>query len=1496
MIPKEKAYPVFEPNQVLKDSHLNEMFRYLKEQNHLTRTNLIGIGIVCGLELTVAADSSSITLSKGCGVTSGGHLIVVPDDPTTTVKGSITLSRYKEYYLPAEIAYPAFLNKAAVKPQQYDIWELFPTGEPDTSPISATILSDKVVVLFVECKLESLKNCSPNSCDDKGQEVTITLRKLLFRKSDMDKILDEANLEADKSGSLDIASKLTERIGLIDIRLRRFDVGNTNVDTADEIMAAYRAILLEVQPRTRLTFFKHVGTALYNAYEAYKPILQSIEETNPFADKLGTIQSNYLTGSTNGNIVFSQYYYDFLDDIIQAYEELKCKGLELMAMCCPSENLFERYLMVGEIVGKRKVYRHYFRPSMAQSGQAKLAEEVRHLFQRLVLMVKQFQLPSWPVSGQPLDFVKITPSKYGHFWLSQKAIPFYYNINAGVPALFERWSYELSCKGRERNNLSYNAGAYSTIPFVVNPLRYDLEPNNFFRVEGHIGRAWRPVISDLLQKIKANRLPIDVIALNADNLTVLNDPQPAHCMTNDLRIIYNAWVKEAACLWEDKIDYFTSFSYENIAIYTEEGGGSINAKASQKTVASKTVGEKLDATVVNPVQTVGDAKLVGGLTTIDISGAVNVGEGNLGKIFIQHYNDPKVTSGAELKNRMLQDLRQDNALANLPTNQFNLVVGYPAELMADIYDYTSLVTEDLDSIDIEKLELQREQVYATASEYYAGLVNYRPPVGGVYFPPAQQTETLAQLRSILKNCADARLKEIKAELDKRDQQLKEMIFFKNYVLKHPDIQHKAGVTTGGTLILVFREPMRTIVASDQAVVANEASAQVVGNFGNTMGTTRPFLLANEFTGKESLRFSEEDLSTIQMLSARNGYVFNPESFELALTDPKVGFPAQTKDIPIGVVIADFFVPYRCCSDCPPIQYVLPAPPPTFLATPQCTGDDGKAIVDIKVTSGVAPYQLKIDGGAYAAIPSPFRLDAGKTYALQLKDAQEGESAEVKVEIKPQLSITLGQATCIGFTQTFNLEITVSNGIEPFRVNNLEPIITERIGTAYKLTVGPLPATTTAVVVEDGSACPSVSKPFTHQCPPPPVPVAIDDSVVTEYKTSKIIRVLDNDLGEGTGLTVKIIQEPLHGKAIVGTDRSITYWPDENMSDTNVEFKYEITNEYGKSASATVKVHVNAKPCDLPCDGIVERCNYLLFLAKPNGKEAMLIETVSTAKLQIIERKKDGALKQLVDIDFEKTGTFLKYLGKSAITVADFDQRLRQLFEEINKQLEAGPASGGVKFIYNPENGSVLTVERYSCYEFNLAIEFNLLQKDTQVGAVTQKWLYNQTGINLEVSGGQTERQAFEFKKFGCIEFNKCLGEKPKDDCILKTVKAIEAKRLNKGWQFAPSPMPPSSLSNKYYWILEWGTPAFGDKAQITAVVQAITVKARFLYMNGNGCWQYIEQTITLLTDDPIIIKKAGGTTVSKGQSVLKNEQLQSKSVPAPKKAAQPKPDTKDKKG
>lgn len=76
-------FPKFEKGQVLTSQALNNYFGYLDEQQRLTRTKLLGIGIINGLEYELYGNK--LIINKGTAVTADGYLIDLPEDTTYTL-------------------------------------------------------------------------------------------------------------------------------------------------------------------------------------------------------------------------------------------------------------------------------------------------------------------------------------------------------------------------------------------------------------------------------------------------------------------------------------------------------------------------------------------------------------------------------------------------------------------------------------------------------------------------------------------------------------------------------------------------------------------------------------------------------------------------------------------------------------------------------------------------------------------------------------------------------------------------------------------------------------------------------------------------------------------------------------------------------------------------------------------------------------------------------------------------------------------------------------------------------------------------------------------------------------------------------------------------------------------------------------------------------------------------------------------------------------------
>ena len=141
-------YPIFEADQVLSNQHLNGLVTYLETQDRATRKGLIGIGIVCGMDISFPTETS-IKIGCGTAVTSLGFQINWEEK---------TFSRYK----PVEKLSDAFLapnlvNEPFLKPvfdyaPPYgnvftDFEELVSDG--GTSIPNTDFLKDKVVILLL---------------------------------------------------------------------------------------------------------------------------------------------------------------------------------------------------------------------------------------------------------------------------------------------------------------------------------------------------------------------------------------------------------------------------------------------------------------------------------------------------------------------------------------------------------------------------------------------------------------------------------------------------------------------------------------------------------------------------------------------------------------------------------------------------------------------------------------------------------------------------------------------------------------------------------------------------------------------------------------------------------------------------------------------------------------------------------------------------------------------------------------------------------------------------------------------------------------------------------------------------------------------------------------------------------------------------------------------------------------------------------------------------
>ena len=557
------VFPEFVANQLLTYDYLNQVFDYLDEQERMTRACLVGIGIVCGLEVSAAVDGSSLTISCGCGVTSEGYLVSVP---AKTYTQSIPYNAVQPIY------YAPFVDEAT-KTQKFSLLELAETATvANGTPLTNAVLAQyNIVLLFVELLEQRAQNCDPNTCVDKGVEVTVTIRALLASSANVKNTLQAAGAAKGPTGGSVLPA----------MRLPRVDVPATPLAGTPAVLYAFFAPLFDFIPK--------LSSALKNAFKTLAPLAGA-----DFSLAAATAAVNrWLEQMALGpkNAINAQYYYDWVGDLVAGYEELRRVGECISGVCCPDLTLFPRHLLLGEATGistgARSDYRDYFIPSPISAQNCCCGGEVRCLLFRLYLLLAEFAPPARAGQQQDLD-IRITPSRLGDVPLSRKSIPYYYRVtdttatSAGSTPLYEFWNCRTDNDTAPADILSFRADQYirkaqgANDP-VLHPLLYDLEPYNFLRVEGHLGHAYQSCLANLQDQKAEFRLPVNFIALSTGELAASTETADAtgapRCFFQDLEALYESWKARAVCFLSGEMKLLCRPAVANRA-----GGGGSQAR------------------------------------------------------------------------------------------------------------------------------------------------------------------------------------------------------------------------------------------------------------------------------------------------------------------------------------------------------------------------------------------------------------------------------------------------------------------------------------------------------------------------------------------------------------------------------------------------------------------------------------------------------------------------------------------------------------------------------------------------------------------------------------------------------------------------------------------------------------------------------------------------------------------------------------------------------
>ncbi len=887
------SYPIFENNQVLTSSQLNELVAYLDEQNRITRVKLLGAGIACGFELqwSPSAVPPEITIFKGMGITTQGFLIT---------EGDCVVKRCRQYTLPTGTQYPPFEDQDTMV-QDITLYELLTDDAPvlPTDVIRflndpAININDKIVMLFLETVDVDLKSCLTKSCDEEGKTRVFNLRRLLVSKTDADKIISRTCAQT---------AAFVDKYDLPEITMKKAlwtngptpSQNTTNYFTFSETYI--NALSSTAKPVNNITIFNQIFSALKQTYVDFSPILSPVYGgVNPFLSFPAPAWTSFLLGSSTGpKYLGMQYFYDFLKDLILAYNEFRDVAFDLMSECCMDMDCFPRHLFLGEVIApatcKPSKYRHQFIYSPLFNSQNEMLKKAIMLHKRIVLMLNKFDLDTInnpntvivPPSQIPVP-IYITPSNEKRDPLSRRSIPYYYRIHEtfnNLGTLEASWNYEYKKKCLFSKNIfplaygNQDPAQFNDLGPIKTPLYYDTDPYNFYRIEGHIREKVTPAVAQI-EKIKNDfDLPFNVIALRLTGEPPDNIAE--RCDFNDLRTEYGSLRVEMLSMIKNVFDRFA------------------------KMEGSAVVLKGFPSFLTNLINDANTGIKNGSVTPIQIgfTNAVSFVDGTADtkSVAVIPLNAPQRTM-TEARNKLTADLLQLCQTLNnltttyLPFNITNFNFGYtgitpnlsPGFIQNYLNAVQAAINVKVDFIQILDLILRSTKIKNTP-ELYMDLSAWWSEVLGLL--ERFITDPKFQSLTLVNYTFQYRLNQIKAN---------DMTLFSNFIKKHPGVEHKAGVKPGGTFIVVYNgapitidNPIREDIITTAGVMA-EYTAEA--NYLRSL---------DSMTVQDQERLHYIDQATV--------------NFEFFGTAISLGIPVEQLGIQPDQIIADFSLPYLCCCDC-----------------------------------------------------------------------------------------------------------------------------------------------------------------------------------------------------------------------------------------------------------------------------------------------------------------------------------------------------------------------------------------------------------------------------------------------------------------------------------------------------------------------------------------------------------------------------------------------------
>ena len=524
----KNQYPVYLPDQFLTSDNLNESFGFLECHERVTRSMIIGQGIIDGLDYsysTAGTKVKSVDIKSGYGSSKDGYFLFLPEE--SAADKTLNYQYSMNWLIPAKIFDPLasddktvpalrLLTEGDLKvPELKEAAKLIDISESD-------LLGKYRLALFADIKVTKLGNCSPGNCNIKGEEDSINTIVLLVEiaKVNFPKInltfsalhglmllgLNKISSFANKS---DYISKITSlaihNVGLISDKMME-------ISEASAALITTESNRLKIAVNKLNDIIKNIGAAP-----------DKIEYYILFANDLQLAINEYIL-----------HYNNFINKYYTTDEAPR----------------FNRMLVLGQFpANSADPYRYLWTSPLSSRDRRANYFIMANLCKRIAVLISHFTeakaldtLLGQYYGTKAENRLKLIPDKGYSFKLGDRSVPYYYDVlKNGFELLNQSWrTQDLD----NQTDLVFNYFDDINSPrnrFAL-PFTFNLSEFPFFRIEGHIGLETEDALVTLKSMIEKLDIPLQVITVELENQR-----------WSGFRDKYNGFIKKYELFYKDLI-------------------------------------------------------------------------------------------------------------------------------------------------------------------------------------------------------------------------------------------------------------------------------------------------------------------------------------------------------------------------------------------------------------------------------------------------------------------------------------------------------------------------------------------------------------------------------------------------------------------------------------------------------------------------------------------------------------------------------------------------------------------------------------------------------------------------------------------------------------------------------------------------------------------------------------------------------------------------------